>query len=137
MANKKEKNPVGRPSKITAEVLGKLEQAFSIGASDAEACRHAGINPDTLYEYQKKNPKYTEKKEALKKTPVLKAKHTVFKNLDDPKVAMWYLEKRDKDFSSKIEQKITNTTPQIVVASQSDADVLQRIADVNINKDVS
>lgn len=34
-------------------------------------------------------------------------------------------------------QEITNTTPQIVVATQSDADVLQRIADVNTDKDVS
>lgn len=33
-------------------------------------------------------------------------------------------------------QEITNKTPQIVVASQSDADVLQRIANVKADKDI-
>ena len=119
MGKKKDTKPVGRPPKIDDVILGKLEQAFSVGVSDRQACKHAGINPDTLYEYQKKHPEFAERKEMLKENPILKAKYTVFKNLDDPKVAMWYLEKRDKDFSSKIEQKITNTTPQIVVASES------------------
>ena len=54
------KNKVGRPLKIDEVVLGKLEAAFNIGASDLEACKHAGINPDTLYEYQKRHPEYTE-----------------------------------------------------------------------------
>lgn len=33
-------------------------------------------------------------------------------------------------------QEVTNTTPQIVVANQADADILKRIADVNPNQDV-
>lgn len=33
-------------------------------------------------------------------------------------------------------QEITNTTPQIVVASQSDADILKRIADVKPDENV-
>lgn len=33
-------------------------------------------------------------------------------------------------------QEIKNTTPQIIVATQTDADYLQKIADVKINKDV-
>jgi hypothetical protein len=51
-------NKGGRPPKITDEVLGKLEQAFSIGCTDQEACSFADINPSTLYAYQKKKPKF-------------------------------------------------------------------------------
>lgn len=36
----------------------------------------------------------------------------------------------------KTSQEVTNTTPQIVVATQTDADYLKKIADVKINKDV-
>lgn len=98
---------MARPRKINKEILGKLEQAFKIGANDREACLHAGINPDTLYEYQKKHPEFTEQKEDWKRNPILKARHTIYKNLDDPSVAKWLLERRDKDFSTKVEQTVS------------------------------
>lgn len=107
MATKKIKNKVGRPEKINSDILGKLKQAFMIGANDREACLHAGINPDTLYEYQKRHPKFTEQKEDWKRNPILKARHTIYKNLDDPSVAKWLLERRDKEFSTKVEQTVT------------------------------
>ena len=111
MADKKK---VGRPSKIDKDVLGKLEQAFSIGASDKQACIYANINPDTLYEYQKKNPEFAERKELLKENPILKAKFAVYKGLDDPKLALDYLKLKDDSFSTKVKQDITgdvNVTP--------------------------
>ena len=79
---------------MTKETLGKLEYAFSIGATDKEACLYADIHVDSLYEFQKKNPDFSERKASLKLSPVLKARETVFKNLDDPKIAMWFLEKK-------------------------------------------
>lgn len=130
------KNRVGRPNKIDDVVLGKLESAFKIGATDREACYYADINPDTLYEYQKKHPDFTEQKEAWKRNPILKAKHTIYNNLGDPNIAKWLLERRDDDYSNKIKQEVTNKTPQIVVATQADADLLKRIADVKPDKDV-
>lgn len=74
MATKKIKNKVGRPEKINIEILGKLEHAFKIGANDREACLYAKINPDTLYEYQKRHPEFTEQKEDWKRNPILKLK---------------------------------------------------------------
>lgn len=130
------KNKVGRPLKIDEVVLGKLEAAFNIGASDLEACKHAGINPDTLYEYQKRHPEYTERKRMLKSNPILKAKFSVYKGLDDPKLALEYLKLRDEDFSTKFKQEVSSTTPQIIVANQADADILQKIADVKPNENV-
>ena len=38
---------------------------------------------------------------SYKKEPLLKAKATVIKHLDDPKNAQWYLERRAKEFKPK------------------------------------
>ena len=119
MTKKQEKKPVGRPLKIDADTLAKLETAFKIGASDVEACEHAKIHPATLYRYQNENPDFCEQKEAWKRNPILKAKFSVYKGLDDPKLALDYLKLRDDDFSTKVKQEVTNTTPQIVVATDS------------------
>ena len=89
---------MARPTKITNQALGKLREAFLMGCSDQEACLNADINPDTLYEYQKKNPEFTEQKEAYKSNPVLLARKTVVNALEkDPHLAMKYLERKKKD----------------------------------------
>jgi len=95
---------VGRPTVMTPEILAKLEHAFSIGATDLEACFFAGIGKTTLYEYQEKNPEFAERKEALKDKLVLKSRHVVAEALDngDKQTAQWYLERKKKDeFSVK------------------------------------
>lgn len=89
---------VGRPKKITNQVLGILKQAFLIGCTDLEACLYAEINPDTLYEYQKKNPKYSEEKEMYKSNPFLIARASVIAALkNDPHLALKFLERRKSD----------------------------------------
>jgi hypothetical protein len=98
---------MARPTKINKEILAKLEQAFKIGANDEEACLHAGIDPATLYRYQDKNEEFCKQKKMWKRNPILKARHTIYKNLDDPSVAKWLLERRDKDFSTKVEQTVS------------------------------
>jgi hypothetical protein len=87
----------GRPTVMTESVLGKLKEAFMIGCTDTEACLYADINPDTLYDYQKKNEWFSELKKQWKENPVLKARTTVYKNLDDKETAMKYLERKKKD----------------------------------------
>lgn len=89
-ANKKP----GRKTVMTDLVLGKLEYAFSMGCTDLEACLHADIHPDTLYEYQRKNPPFSERKQMLKTKLILKARETIAKNMDDVKTAKWFLEKK-------------------------------------------
>jgi len=101
----------GRPKKMTTYTLGKLREAFLWGCTDAEACFYAGIHPDTLYEYQKKNPEYSEEKECYKSNPILEARKAVvqaFKN--DPHLAMKYLERKmNGEFSLKqtLNQNVT------------------------------
>lgn len=98
----------GRPTVMTTDTVNKLEQAFAIGCTDEEACVFADISRTTLYDYIKKNPEFADKKEALKKKPILKAKNTVVKNLDNPDMALKYLERKCKDeFSTKTETAIS------------------------------
>lgn len=89
----KHANKLGRKTVMTDLVLGKLEYAFSMGCTDLEACLHADIHPDTLYEYQRKNPEFSERKKMLKTKLIFKARETIAKNMDDPKIAKWFLEK--------------------------------------------
>ena len=55
---KKEPVPAGPKTKMTPEVLNKLEIAWQLGASDAIACKSAGITPATLRKYLDENPEY-------------------------------------------------------------------------------
>lgn len=73
---------VGRPTVMTPDVLAKLEEAFAIGCTDGEAIFYAGISKDAFYDYQKATDGYSERKEALKERPVLKARMTIVKGLD-------------------------------------------------------
>ncbi len=97
----------GRKTIMTTDVVRKLEHGFKIGLNDTECCAYAGISRDTFYAYTKKYPEFSDKKEAWKSNPIAKAKFTIYKNLDDPNVAKWLLERRDKDYSTKVEQTLS------------------------------
>lgn len=77
------KNTGGRPTVMTQATIDKLEQAFSIGCSDDEACIYAGISRATLYNYQKDNAEFLDRKELLKKKVVLMARQTIVKSIQD------------------------------------------------------
>lgn len=85
---------VGRPTIMTPEIISKLEEVFALGGSDEEACFFAGIGKSTLYNYQKENPEFVERKEALKETPILKARRTVVDALKEPNMAFKFLERK-------------------------------------------
>ena len=105
MEKKKTSKSVGRPTKMTEVVIGKLESIFALDGSVKEACYYAGINPDTYYEFVKNNPEYTERFEALRNRPVLLARQTVVKKLSENYTnAMDYLaRKAKKEFSLRTE----------------------------------
>lgn len=104
MARKSETNKEGAQKKHrkTDEVITLLKQAFSIGATNTEACLHAGIAESTLYEWRKDDKELSEEFDRLKSQPILKAKKTINDNLKDPNTAKWYLERKCKDeFSTR------------------------------------
>lgn len=99
MARPTKKNPEGKQKspKLTEDTIRKLEEAFSIDASVKEACYYADISTDTFYRWIKKYPKLSYKLERLREKPVLKARQTVVKSLDNPDYAFKYLERKRKD----------------------------------------
>jgi hypothetical protein len=100
------KRTVGRPTVMTPEIINKLEQAFSIGCGDLEACIYADLTPSVLYRYQESHPEFKERKAMLKEKLILKSRSVIAYALDnkDENTAKWYLERKRKDeFSSKQE----------------------------------
>ena len=100
----KKKSNRGRPKAVNEIVLLKLEYAFSIGCNDTQACIHAGISRQTLWNYQEKNPDFIDKKEELKETLPLQAKNNLAYLLakGDPAMTRFILEKLDPKFSNKL-----------------------------------
>ena len=99
MARPTKNNPEGKQKspKLTEDTIRKLEEAFSIDASVKEACYYADISTDTFYRWIKLYPKLSYKLERLREKPVLKARQTVVKSLDNPDYAFKYLERKKKD----------------------------------------
>lgn len=93
---------------MTKEVLQKLEDAFAFTFTDDEACLYAGIDPKTLYNYQKRNPKFIQRKEALRLSPNIVAKQVlvngIAKNLPQ---AQWWATRKMPEFTPK--QKIEHS----------------------------
>lgn len=73
------------------DVLTKLEEAWTIGCTDKEACLWAEISVMALQRFQNSNEKFRKRKELLKETLVLKSRHEVFKGV-----------KNDKEFALKV-----------------------------------
>ena len=95
--------PGGRPTVMTDDVIAKLEEAFSNGATDLQACFIANISKDSLYRYIENNPEFSERKEALKDDIKYKAKRLIKGEIEKGNVqqANWYLERKDKEFKPK------------------------------------
>lgn len=111
-------NKGGRPTVITPEVLLKLEEAFSIGATDLEACGRAGISKSSLYKYQEENPEFTERKEYLKNMLKYQARYNVSEKLNDgdADISKWYLERKGKEeFSTRHENTGADGEPLATV----------------------
>jgi hypothetical protein len=123
---KKVVNKGGRPEKIKELELQKLETAFKMGCNNSEACSYAEIPESTFYEYLKKNPMFSDKIVGWKRNPILKAKHTIYKNLDDAKTAQWYLERKCKEeFSTQSKLELESKGINIVVADDEHKQMLE------------
>lgn len=109
----------GRPTIMTLETLNKLEEAFSYGASDKEACFIANISPQTLYNYQKENPDFIERKEALKDMPKYAAKKNIVNKIlnGDVPVSQWYAERKVKEeFSTRNDLNVSGEMTSKIIA---------------------
>ena len=118
-------NKGGRPTVMTPETIARLEAEFSYGLSDREACFMVGIAPSTLYEYCKENPKFSERKEALKNSPDIAAEKLIVDKIHegDEKLAQWRLERTKKDKYS------TKTTTENTHAIKTWEDIIDEETD--------
>jgi hypothetical protein len=129
----KKKDKGGRPTVMTQETINKLEEAFSCGASDKEACFYAEISHQALYDYQNKYPEFTDRKEGLKNMLKFRAKRNISTKLledkDNLTLSMWYLERKDKDFSMKTENK-NDTRIELTLPEERRKEIKQALKDI-------
>lgn len=109
---------IGRPTKMTAETISKLEEGFMLGFTDKEACLFSGISPNTLYEFCKENKDFGERKELLKEQIKMRAKQNIAKGImeGEKPLSQWYLERRDRDFKQKTDLT-TDDKPIAILAA--------------------
>lgn len=109
---------VGRKTVFTPEVIRKIEEVAALDGSVKEMAYYAGIHFDTIYKHFKENPEFFERIEALRERPVLKARQTIVKSLEDPVHAFKYVEKkRRKEFGNAVDittdgEKIGHVDPK-------------------------
>jgi len=80
-------------------VVRKLCTAWARDCTDSEAAAFAGISKAALSGFLKNNPLISEQKERLKQTPVLKARETLHRAIEegDAGLALKYLERKLKE----------------------------------------
>lgn len=114
---------VGRPTKMTDEVVKKLEEAFLLGCTDEEACFYADISKQTLYNYQDAHPDFIDRKERMKQQPFFKARKEIIDGFTgNPELALKYMERKlRKEFStrSEVDEKSEQTLNINVVNYES------------------
>ena len=100
VTKKTRKKGAGRPlfgKKTVVSVLANLDQAFAIGCTDKEACGYADISLDALYRYERKHEAFRNRKQLLKEKPILQARTTVVKGLEnDKEFSLKFLERKKR-----------------------------------------
>lgn len=88
---------VENPTKLDDATVQKLEEAFSMDCSVAEACLLANISRQTYFNWMASFPEMKERFDQLRQKPILKARMTVVHSLNNPDNAFRYLERKKKD----------------------------------------
>ena len=112
-------NPVGRPTVMTPEIISKLEEAFSIGATDKEAIFVANISSTTFYKYCQENPEFAERKERLKDMPKYKARKNIVDKINsgDVPTSQWYAERKAKEeFSNRTDLNLSGELKSKIIS---------------------
>lgn len=91
-------------TKLTPEVVQKLEDVFSLDGTVEEACFYANVSRQTYYNWIDEFPELVERFDTLRQKPYLKARQTIVQSLGKESGAQWYLErKKKKEFAQRTE----------------------------------
>ena len=102
--------------KYTPEIVNRLNEGLLMGLTVEQACVYAGINKSTYYDWCQRIKGFQEKMEKAALNPFLKAKQTIFNNLDKTDVAQWYLEhKSSKEFSTRTEMEYAQVEAPVII----------------------
>ena len=129
----------GRPTEKSDEIIRKIEECAALGSSIEEIAFYAGIHRATLYRWMAEDQELKDRIEELQERPILKARQTVVKSLEEPENAKWYLErKRKNEFSTRTETDNTNKTDisggvQITNIEEITDNVLTQLKDKKFN----
>mgnify|MGYP001576480120 CR=1 FL=1 len=114
---RRQKNP-RRYTVITEAIIEKLEAAFSIDATDGEACAYAQISEASYYGHMKSDQTFADRMAAAKYMSILRVKKVVSRVIQegDGKLALKFLELRQREnYHKKIEEEVTqNTVEQLL-----------------------
>lgn len=129
MSAKKETKKAGRPTVFTPEVIRKIEEVAALDGSIEEMAYYAGINLQTLYSYLQDHDTFSQRIKSLRERPILKARQTIVKSLEQPQHAQWYIErKKKKEFSTRTETDIT-TAGEKITSTQEIQDLSKKFDD--------
>ena len=132
MANTKpkKKNKGGRKTLKTPETIRKIEEVAALDGTIEEMAFYADINPDTIYDWMKKDPKFSERIKQLRNRPVLKARKRAIEGVDESyQNAMDYLKrKRKAEFGENNPLEGVNINPTYVIYGEGDPDYKERLA---------
>ena len=93
---------MGRPTKMTDETVGKLEQGFKYGFNITEACSYAEISRLTYYRWIDKGTQFRNRMNRAQTALQRKAKTNLAEaiNSGDIETSKYYLERKcGEDFS--------------------------------------
>lgn len=94
----------GRPTKLDDEVRRKIEEVAALDGSVEEMAYYAGVHRATLHRWLQDDESFRDRIAELRERPILKARQTITKALDDPQHAKWYLErKKRKEWGANID----------------------------------
>lgn len=83
-------------------VIAQCKQVWALGGTDVEAAAMAQISTVSLCRFLKSNPDIAALRNNLRCKPILFARMTIVRSLDDPKLAWKYLEhKLPEEFAVK------------------------------------
>ena len=110
---------MARPTKFTDDVIRKIEEVAALDGTVEEMAYYADLNADTIYSWLKEKPEFSERINKLRQRPVLKARQTVNKRMEESYVnAMDYLKRKKKlEFGDSTDITSDGKPMQVIVPS--------------------
>ena len=123
---------MARPTKITKEVVAKLEEALKLDMPIEKACKYAGIHKANFYRRAEKDKEFRDQMKRAGYFATKIARHSVIKHMkSDGGLALKYLERKASDeFSTS--HKVVQTNLDIELSKQEQKAVKESLKEVGL-----